>query len=149
MKDIKKEMMCNCENCEGTCKCVEGICNCENCSCKINEEVNNEEFKDISGDIELGKIMMDKEKGICYYTLPILENITPSENSLALLQKSIDLFQQFILDVVLSEDEKLKLQVDYLSNQIEETKVKVEEARANIKQGDRVNEVLDVDDLNE
>ena len=149
MKDIKKEM-CNCENCEGACNCAEGICNCENCSCKINEEVNNEEFKDVSGDIELGRIMMDKEKGVCYYTLPILENISPSEKQIALLQKSIDLFQQFILDVVLSEDEKLKLQVDYLSNQIEETKVKVEKARANIKQSNRVNEVIDnVDDLNE
>ena len=142
MKDIKEIRECKCENCKGACKC-------ENCTCKINEEVNNEEFKDVSGDIELGRIYMDKETGLVYYSLPILSNITPSEKSLGILQKSVDGMQQFILDVILSEDEKLKLQVDYLSNKIEETKVKVEEANANIKRSNRVNEVLNEDDLNE
>ena len=144
MKDMKKEIReCNCENCEG-------VCNCENCTCKINEEVNNEEFKDVSGDIELGRIYMDKVNGVCFYTLPILENITPSEKQIGILQKSIDLFQEFILEVILDEDEKNKLKADYLSNKIEEAKVKVEEAREllNIKE-DIENEVVDVDGLNE
>lgn len=148
MKDIKKEM-CNCENCEGACNCAEGICNCENCTCKINEEV--EEFKDISEDIPLGEIYMDKENGLVYMTLPILENISPSQNQLALLQKSIDLFQQFLLEVILDEDEINKMRIDYLSNEIEKKKAEVEEAKEllNIKQGDRVNEVVDADGLNE
>lgn len=148
MKDIKKEM-CNCENCEGACKCNEGICNCENCSCKINEEV--EEVKDFDGDIPLGEIYMNKENGLVYMTLPILENISPTPNQLALLQKSIDLFQQFLLEVILDEDEINKMRIDYLSSEIEKKKEAVEEAKEllNIKQGDRVNEVVDADGLNE
>ena len=94
--------------------------------------------------------MMDREKGQCYYTLPILENITPSKKQITLLQKSIDLFQEFILEVILDEDEKNKLKADYLSNKIEEAKVKVEEAKELISvKENRVKEVLDVDDLNE
>lgn len=143
MKDMKKEIReCNCENCEG-------VCNCENCTCKINEEVNNEEFKDVSGDIELGRIYMDKVNGVCFYTLPILENITPSEKQIGILQKSIDLFQEFILEVILDEDEKNKLKADYLSNKIEEAKVKVEEAKELISVKENIENETDVDGLNE
>ena len=68
---------------------------------------NTEKLMDMvdENEVVLGTILLDTSTMGCLFNIPLLAKLNPSEEKLAILQKSIDLFQQFIIEALLSDEE--------------------------------------------
>lgn len=73
----------------------------------INKKVEVENIDVLEKDsyIKLGEILMDKETGVSMFNIPLLESLDLSEKSVNTLQSCIDLFQQWLIEVLLGEEE--------------------------------------------
>ena len=54
--------------------------------------------------VKLGEILMDK-KGVTMFNIPMIEKINAPTEKMATLQKSIDLFQKWLIEVLLGDEE--------------------------------------------
>ena len=68
---------------------------------------NTEKLMDMvdENEVVLGTILLDTSTMGCLFNIPLLAKLNPSEEKLAILQKSIDLFQQFLIEALLSDEE--------------------------------------------
>ena len=73
--------------------------------------------------------MDDKNNGGIYINIPILAKINPNDKNLALLQKSVDLMQEFFIKALLSDEELEELK----DKCVEELKAKKENLAKEIK----------------
>lgn len=80
---------------------------------------NTEKLMDMvdENEIVLGTILLDTSTMGCLFNIPLLSRLNASEEKLAILQKSIDLFQQFLIEALLSDEE-----LDMLKKELEELK---------------------------
>lgn len=80
---------------------------------------NTEKLMDMVSEDEvvLGTILLDTSTMGTLFNIPLLAKLNPNEEKLAILQKSIDLFQQFLIEALLSDEE-----LDMLKKELEELK---------------------------
>ena len=80
---------------------------------------NTEKLMDMVSEDEqvLGLILLDTSTMGTLFNIPLLAKLNPNEEKLAILQKSIDLFQQFLIEALLSDEE-----LDMFKKEIEELK---------------------------
>lgn len=87
---------------------------------------NNNEMKEKEDYTVIGEICLDKQ-GQCVMNIPLLAKINPTEENMALLQKSVDLIQEFLVRSLLSEEEMIELR-DKCIDELKEKKEKVNES---------------------
>ena len=94
---------------------------------------NTEKLMDMVSEDEvvLGTILLDTSTMGCLFNIPLLAKLNPNDEKLAILQKSIDLFQQFLIEALLSDEE------------LEQFKKEIEE----LKEAEEV--IVEEEDLNE
>ena len=94
---------------------------------------NTEKLMDMVSEDEvvLGTILLDTSTMGCLFNIPLLAKLNPNDEKIAILQKSIDLFQQFIIEALLSDEE------------LEQFKKEIEE----LKEAEEV--IVEEEDLNE
>ena len=68
-------------------------------------------------EVVLGTILLDTSTMGCLFNMPLLAKLNPTDEKIAILQKSIDLFQQFLIEALLSNEE-----LEQLKKEIEELK---------------------------
>ena len=80
---------------------------------------NTEKLMDMVGEDEvvLGTILLDTSTMGCLFNIPLLAKLNPNDEKIAILQKSIDLFQQFLIEALLSDEE-----LDMFKKELEELK---------------------------
>ena len=80
---------------------------------------NTEKLMDMVSEDEvvLGTILLDTSTMGCLFNIPLLAKLNPNDEKIAILQKSIDLFQQFLIEALLSDEE-----LDMFKKEIEELK---------------------------
>ena len=80
---------------------------------------NTEKLVSMVGEDEqvLGLILLDQKTMATIFNIPLLAKLNPNEEKLAILQKSIDLFQQFLIEALLSDEE-----LEQFKKEIEELK---------------------------
>ena len=89
-------------------------------------------------EVVLGTILLDKNSMGCLFNIPLLAKLNPTDEKIAILQKSIDLFQQFLIEALLSNEE-----LEQLKKEIEELK------EDELKEEDLKEAELKEEDLNE
>ena len=94
---------------------------------------NTEKLMDMVSEDEvvLGTILLDTSTMGCLFNIPLLAKLNPNDEKIAILQKSIDLFQQFLIEALLSDEE------------LEQFKKEIEE----LKEAEEV--IVEEEDLNE
>ena len=80
---------------------------------------NTEKLMDMVSEDEvvLGTILLDTSTMGCLFNIPLLAKLNPNDEKIAILQKSIDLFQQFLIEALLSDEE-----LEQFKKEIEELK---------------------------
>ena len=80
---------------------------------------NTEKLMDMVSEDEvvLGTILLDTSTMGCLFNIPLLAKLNPNDEKIAILQKSIDLFQQFLIEALLSDEE-----LDMFKKELEELK---------------------------
>ena len=80
---------------------------------------NTEKLMDMVSEDEvvLGTILLDTSTMGCLFNIPLLAKLNPNDEKIAILQKSIDLFQQFLIEALLSDEE-----LEMFKKEIEELK---------------------------
>ena len=80
---------------------------------------NTEKLRDMVSEDEvvLGTILLDTSTMGCLFNIPLLAKLNPNDEKIAILQKSIDLFQQFLIEALLSDEE-----LDMFKKELEELK---------------------------
>ena len=80
---------------------------------------NTEKLMDMVSEDEvvLGTILLDTSTMGCLFNIPLLAKLNPNDEKIAILQKSIDLFQQFFIEALLSDEE-----LEQFKKEIEELK---------------------------
>ena len=68
-------------------------------------------------EVVLGTILLDTSTMGCLFNIPLLAKLNPNDEKIAILQKSIDLFQQFLIEALLSDEE-----LDMFKKELEELK---------------------------
>lgn len=80
---------------------------------------NTEKLMDMVSEDEvvLGTILLDTSTMGTLFNIPLLAKLNPNDEKIAILQKSIDLFQQFLIEALLSDEE-----LEQFKKEIEELK---------------------------
>ena len=80
---------------------------------------NTEKLMDMidENEVVLGTILLDTSTMGCLFNIPLLAKLNPNDEKIAILQKSIDLFQQFLIEALLSDEE-----LDMFKKELEELK---------------------------
>ena len=80
---------------------------------------NTENLMDMVSEDEvvLGTILLDTSTMGTLFNIPLLAKLNPNDEKIAILQKSIDLFQQFLIEALLSDEE-----LEQFKKEIEELK---------------------------
>ncbi|MBP3707064.1 MAG: hypothetical protein J6J36_00400 [Clostridia bacterium] len=83
-------------------------------------------------DMVLGEILLDKKTGEILFNIPLLGKLNPTTENLALLQKSVDLVQEFMIKALLSDKELEELK----DKCVEELKAKKENLAKDVVNND-------------
>ena len=99
----------------------------------LNKEIEVKEEMDMDNLeednlIKIGEILMDKTNGISMMNIPLLQNFIPlDEKKMGMLQECIDLFQRFLIEVLLGEDELRELKYEAKLHEAEKKREKEKE----------------------